>query len=180
MPSWNGCLFEEREVSRIFDIGHWIHINLINLTRIRRMQYHAPRCNFPESLKKASSAYLGRDKMTTIMQTTFRMHFLEWNLLDFYSNFTNGILSIMRESSVMQTIFCKRYFQMHFLECNLLDFYSNFTEVNSWGPINNMPPLVQIIAWHLAGDKPLSEPLLVLFACLHIYDVYMRHSASMT
>ena len=29
------------------------------------------------------------------------------------------------------------------------------------GPINNIPALVQIIAWHWPGDKPLSEPLLV-------------------
>ena len=29
------------------------------------------------------------------------------------------------------------------------------------GPINNIPALVQIIAWHRPGDKPLSEPLMV-------------------
>ena len=28
-------------------------------------------------------------------------------------------------------------------------------------PINNIPALVQIMAWHLAGDKPLSEPMMV-------------------
>ena len=27
------------------------------------------------------------------------------------------------------------------------------------GPINNIPSLVQIIAWHRSGDKPLSEPM---------------------
>ena len=26
------------------------------------------------------------------------------------------------------------------------------------GPVNNIPSLVQIIAWHQPGDKPLSEP----------------------
>ena len=26
------------------------------------------------------------------------------------------------------------------------------------GPINNCPPLVQMMAWHRPGDKPLSEP----------------------
>ena len=29
------------------------------------------------------------------------------------------------------------------------------------GPINNIPALVQIMAWRRPGDKPLSEPLVV-------------------
>ena len=29
------------------------------------------------------------------------------------------------------------------------------------GPINNIPALVQIMAWRRTGDKPLSEPMLV-------------------
>ena len=29
------------------------------------------------------------------------------------------------------------------------------------GPINNIPALVQIIAWRRLGDKPLSEPMMV-------------------
>ena len=29
------------------------------------------------------------------------------------------------------------------------------------GPINNIPTLVQIIAWRRSGDKPLSEPMMV-------------------
>ena len=29
------------------------------------------------------------------------------------------------------------------------------------GPINNIPPLVQIMAWRRSGDKPLSEPMMV-------------------
>ena len=29
------------------------------------------------------------------------------------------------------------------------------------GPINNIPSLVQIMAWHRPGDKPLSEPMMV-------------------
>ena len=35
-----------------------------------------------------------------------------------------------------------------------LKFYSN-------GPVNNMPALVQIMAWCLPGTKPLSEPMMV-------------------
>ena len=29
------------------------------------------------------------------------------------------------------------------------------------GPINNNPALVQIMAWHRSGNKPLSEPMIV-------------------
>ena len=35
------------------------------------------------------------------------------------------------------------------------------------GPINNIPALVQIMAWRRQGDKPLSEPMLI-FAPTHI------------
>ena len=43
------------------------------------------------------------------------------------------------------------------------------------GPINNIPALVQIMAWRRSGDKPLSEPMMV-----NLSDAYMRHSASMS
>ena len=28
-------------------------------------------------------------------------------------------------------------------------------------PVNNIPALIQIMAWHRLGDKPLSEPMMV-------------------
>ena len=34
-------------------------------------------------------------------------------------------------------------------------------EIVPKGPINNIPPLVQIMAWHQPGAKPLSEPMMV-------------------
>ena len=37
------------------------------------------------------------------------------------------------------------------------------------GPINNIPALIQIMAWPHSGDKPLSEPIIA-----------MRRSASMS
>ena len=43
------------------------------------------------------------------------------------------------------------------------------------GPINNIPALVQVMAWCRPGDKPLSDPMMVKFT-----DAYMRHSASMS
>ena len=41
--------------------------------------------------------------------------------------------------------------------------------------INNIPALVQIMAWRRAGDKQLSKPMMTQF-----HDAYMRHSASMS
>ena len=39
------------------------------------------------------------------------------------------------------------------------------------GPINNIPTLVQIMAWRWPGDKPLSEPMMV---CLLTYICVTR------
>ena len=59
------------------------------------------------------------------------------------------------------------------------------------GPINNIPAMVQIMAWHRPGNKPLSEPMVVSLlthicitrpqwviysqdpAVLHIYRIYL-------
>ena len=43
------------------------------------------------------------------------------------------------------------------------------------GPINDIPAMVQIMAWRRRGDKPLSEPMMI---SLHTH-IYMRHLASM-
>ena len=52
-------------------------------------------------------------------------------------------------------------------------FKCNFVNENVWipikislkfvpeSPINNIPALVQIMAWRRAGDKPLSEPMMI-------------------
>ena len=56
-------------------------------------------------------------------------------------------------------------FQMHFLEWKYKNFDQYFTEVC---PINNIPALVQIIAWCQLGIKPLSEPMMVVLP-MHIW-----------
>ena len=43
------------------------------------------------------------------------------------------------------------------------------------GPINNIPALVQLMAWRQPRDKPLSEAVMFSFT-----DAYMRHWASMS
>ena len=52
---------------------------------------------------------------------------------------------------------------MHFLEWKCLNFDWDFTyrKFVPKGPINNISALVQIMAWHKLGDKPLSEPMMV-------------------
>ena len=45
------------------------------------------------------------------------------------------------------------------------------------GQINNIPALVQIMAWRRPGDKPLSKPM---NHDVQFTDVYMCHSASMS
>ena len=44
-----------------------------------------------------------------------------------------------------------------------------------WGRIDNIPALVQIVAWRRRGDKPLPEPMMVQFT-----DAYLCRSASMS
>ena len=56
---------------------------------------------------------------------------------------------------------------MHFLEWNCFVCDKIFTEVVPKGPINNIPPLVQIMAWPHPGDKPLSESIMVILP-MHI------------
>ena len=43
------------------------------------------------------------------------------------------------------------------------------------GPIDNIPALVQIMAWRRTGDNPLFELMMA-----YVADAYMRHSASMS
>ena len=46
-------------------------------------------------------------------------------------------------------------------------------KIVSKGPINDIPALFQIMAWHRSGDKPLSEPMMASLL------TYMRHLATM-
>ena len=36
------------------------------------------------------------------------------------------------------------------------------------GPINNIPTLVQVLAWRRPGDKPLSEPIMLDYWCIYV------------
>ena len=66
----------------------------------------------------------------------------------------------------------RRYCADDIFKCNLLN--ENVwipikisLKFNPKGPINNIPALVQIMAWRRTGDKPLSEPM-ILSSTTHI------------
>ena len=81
----------------------------------------------------------------------------------------------------------RQHFQMHFLEWIYLNLDKKMSlKFVPKGPINNIPALVQIVAWRRSGDKPLSEPMMVksriyvtwpqwvkihLFISSHIYPI---------
>ena len=56
--------------------------------------------------------------------------------------------------------FHRPHFQMHFLELNFWILIQISLRFIPKGPINNIPSLVQIMAWRRSGDKPLSQPMM--------------------
>ena len=66
-------------------------------------------------------------------------------------------------------------FKCIFLNENVLISIKISLKFVSKGPMNNIPALVQIMAWRRTGDKPLSEPMTTQFN-----DAYMRHLGSMS
>ena len=59
-------------------------------------------------------------------------------------------------AAICQTIFSNAFFKWKCL--NLVKISLKFV---SKGPLNDIPALVQIMAWRRPGDKPLSEPMMV-------------------
>ena len=59
--------------------------------------------------------------------------------------------------------FCRRH--LKYISLNRNVYFSIMTALKCVpkGPANNIPALVQIIAWCRPGDKPISEPMIVIF-----------------
>ena len=53
---------------------------------------------------------------------------------------------------------------------NFADNFSNIFSSMKISPIVNGSSLVQLMAWHLTGDKPLPEPMII-----HICDIICGH-----
>ena len=60
--------------------------------------------------------------------------------------------------AISQTTFSSAFSWMKMFEIQIIEISLKFVPK---GPINNIPALVQIMAWRRAGDKPLSEPIMV-------------------
>ena len=73
--------------------------------------------------------------------------------------------------AISQTTFFKRMFMNEKL-CIFIRISLKFVP---WGPINNKSALVQLMAWHQTGDKPLFEPMLTQFT-----DTMLRHQGEMS
>ena len=96
--------------------------------------------------------------------------------------------TVRRTQSVAMSLLCRPNHLRYFISASFLNtfrprqngrhfaddiFKCIFLNENVWipikisrkfvpkGPINNIPALVQIMAWRRPGDKPLSEPMMV-------------------
>ena len=78
-------------------------------------------------------------------------------------------------------LFFIRHFEVRFLQSKYLNFDWNITKVCSDDSIVNTSALVQEMAWHRAGDKPLSESILTVqwhtyaTTCLNILTLPLQH-----
>ena len=61
-------------------------------------------------------------------------------------------------------------FKCIFLNDNMWSLIEIVLKFIPYGPISNIPAMIQINAWRRLGDKPISEPILVRFN-----DAYARH-----
>ena len=82
-------------------------------------------------------------------------------------------LALDKMAAIWQTIFSKTLPWLKKFDF-WLKFYWSFVPM---GPIDHMPALVQVMAWHRAGDKALSEPMRIQFTDAYIY---MQHLGEMS
>ena len=66
-----------------------------------------------------------------------------------------------RQFSLRLNVFRRRHFWVHFLEQNAWISLKFSLKFLSRVPVNNIPALVQVMAWCRLGDKSLSEPMIV-------------------
>ena len=70
----------------------------------------------------------------------------------------------------MTATFADNTFEYKFVNENVLISIKISLNFVHKGPIDNKSSLVQVMAWHQIGDKPLHEPMMSQFN-----DAYMRH-----
>ena len=90
-------------------------------------------------------------QMCEIMWNKYSFIHCVWHIWSF-----NTLRSIRNEQHFADDIFKRIFFNE-----NVWITIENSLKFVPKGPINNIPALVQIMAWRRPGDKPLSEPMLV-------------------
>ena len=102
---------------------------------------------------------------------SFLYLFLEIWFINCQSNHPPQLVTLHIEAEKKWPPFPGRHFQVHFLEWKCLNLYWHSLTFILKGQINNIPALIQVMAWHQSGDKPLVVPM--IFSLL-------THSASMS
>ena len=111
---------------------------------------------WPQWVKSKFSGSLGSKWLQ--QQTHKYMFHSTWSLIN--------TLRLRQNGRHFQDVF----FQMHFLKwicMNFKNFIKTLLKFVPKGPINNIPSLVQIRAWHWPGNKPLSQ-LMKVDLLMHI------------
>ena len=100
----------------------------------------------------------------------FWSQFLRWSLWICY---VVNSLGPRQNGHHFQMTFSNGYFWMEMYELWLR------YQFVPGGPSNNIPALVQIMAWHLPGANPLSEPMIVHW-CMYASLGFNAHQSQMT
>ena len=81
------------------------------------------------------------------------------------TNQADGLVPLPQhiEVETKWSLFCRRNFEMQLLNEKVWIEINISLKFLHKGPINNIPTLVQIMAWRRPGDKPLSEPMMENF-----------------
>ena len=95
------------------------------------------------------------------IHTLAKMALLHWNGTLVLTHLPLDKMAAILADDIFKCIFMNEKFRI--LIRNSLKFVPN-------GPINNIPALVQIMAWRRSVDKPLSQSVPTQFT-----DAYMRH-----
>ena len=153
-PRSSGVTAKVQKPSRDINGVHMIHLNRVSQRKLGA-------CRFMSAISDTPS------QKRTFARTTYAFHGL------FHTSLHRSKLSTLRPRQNEQH-FTDDIFKRIFFNENVRISIKISLKFVPKGPINNIPALVQIMAWRRTGDKPLSEPMMTQFN-----DAYMRHPASM-
>ena len=101
------------------------------------------------------------DSFSTFLDTIQRLPsccLLCYCVIHFYTSISINSLRLIRN----RRHFADYIFKYIFLNENVWISIKVLLKFDPKGPINNIPALVQIMAWRRPGDKPLSEPMMII------------------